>query len=175
MRPDIIVDWRTWGRASPSERSPSSRLFSTNAAQPHTPSTSHSRSCSGSKSTRRRARTMSHSRLRRSWRRSGRKRIAASAPLRRIAPYATKTSQSKRAAESQGRRQARDAKRFRASADSHVVICVDMNRDPLESTTDACAGNTQTSVELELREMAAALKRLAVTGQEHAALLVEGQ
>ena len=60
-------------------------------------------------------------------------------------------------------------------ADSHVLIRVDMNRDPLESTADARAGNTQASVELELREMAAALECLAVRGQEHAGLLVEGQ
>ncbi len=60
-------------------------------------------------------------------------------------------------------------------ADSHVLIRVDMNRDPLESTADARAGNAQTSVNLELREMTAAHERLAVTRQELAGLLVEGQ
>ena len=60
-------------------------------------------------------------------------------------------------------------------ADSHVVICVDMNRDPLESTADARSGDTQASVDLKLREMAATQERLAVRGQEHAGFLVEGQ
>ena len=60
-------------------------------------------------------------------------------------------------------------------SDSHVLICVAMNRDPFESTANARAGNTQASVNLELREMPAALERLAITGQEHAGLLVEGQ
>ena len=49
------------------------------------------------------------------------------------------------------------------SADSHVVIGVAVKRYALESTADARAGNAQTSIDLELREMAAAHERLAVT------------
>ena len=50
-----------------------------------------------------------------------------------------------------------------------------MNGDPVKSTANARAGNTQTSVDLELREMAAAHEGLAVTGQEHVGLLVQRQ